>query len=205
MRVIGITMREVAYAFPSGHVDPCDALSHSWGRFCSTVGLAWLPLPNRGEETLALVKHLDLAGIILTGGGDVGKQMRRDMTEQLLLTWAQKTGRPLLGVCRGFQFIQCALGGQLVECDANRHVAHKHKLRWVATQPMPHSKDSTVNSFHNWGIQHLAPSLQALAICEEDSTVEAAYADNIMGVMWHPERELVPSALSVQLMRWAFY
>lgn len=100
MRLIGITMREFTHSPTSGVADTHDALSHHWGRFCAMAGLAWIPLPNRGEETLALATHLNLAGIILTGGGDVGKQPCRDSTEQVLLSWAQAAGRPVLGVSR---------------------------------------------------------------------------------------------------------
>lgn len=62
-----------------------------------------------------------------------------------------------------------------------------------------------MNSYHNFGIQQLAPPLQALALCEEDGTIEAAYADNILGIMWHPERALIPSVVDIDLMHKIFY
>ena len=49
--------------------------------------------------------ELNLKGLVLTGGEDIGKNKNRDQTEVNLLNWALKNSLPILGICRGMQLI----------------------------------------------------------------------------------------------------
>lgn len=196
MKILGISMRVVQA--PDGK-DVYDALSQDWGRFFAALGVPWIMLPNREQESVALAKHLDLTAIIFSGGGDVGEHSARDATEMALLHWAQDTHKPIIGICRGFQFLQCALGGALTPYGAQEHVAQRHIIDFknFSDFPLPARE---VNSYHKYAITTLAPGLKTLALCRQDQTIEAAFAPRILGLMWHPEREPLPNQQDLRLL-----
>lgn len=196
MKILGISMRVVQAA--SGK-DVYDALSQDWGHFFAALGVSWVMLPNRGQESVALAASLDLAAVIFSGGGDVGEHAARDVTETALLHWAQSTHKPIVGICRGFQFLQCALGGTLSPCATQEHVAQRHIVDFenFSDFSLPARE---VNSYHNYTITTLAPGLNPLAFCRQDQTIEAAFAPHILGLMWHPEREPLPNQQDLCLL-----
>ncbi|MDR1921770.1 MAG: gamma-glutamyl-gamma-aminobutyrate hydrolase family protein [Candidatus Adiutrix sp.] len=170
-----------------------DSLAQDWGRFMAAAGLPWVALPNRPEEAAALAERLDLGGLVLTGGDDLGLFPERDETELRLLDWAESAGRPVAGVCRGFQMIQTWLKGELRPVDQLRHVRTRHRLI------LSGGGSIECNSFHGWGIMELPRSLNILARCADDQTIEAAGNERLLGLMWHPERELKPVEFDLEL------
>lgn len=205
---VGVTMRLLTQA---GTGDVCDALSGDWGRFLAAAGLAWMPLPNRAQESLALARALNLTGFIFSGGGDAGREPARDATEALLLEHARNRGLPVLGVCRGFQAVQLLLGGTLVPVQG--HVAVRHALLpacagntpWEGPRLMEAAvaPGRTVNSYHHLAVRTLAQGLAPLALSldSDGPHVEAAYGPNLLGLMWHPERETLPQRADLDLVR----
>lgn len=170
---------------------------------------------NRLDE---LTQRLD--GILLPGGGDIhparyGSQPHpslgsinrdRDELEIELVRRAVAQGIPFLGICRGLQVINVALGGSLYEDLSDQHpgalkhnyttgyarnyLAHPVEVRagtllaqtLGATQVM-------VNSIHHQGIRALASNLTASAIAP-DGVIEAIELNGHpfgLGVQWHPE------------------
>jgi putative glutamine amidotransferase len=170
-----------------------DSLAQDWGRFLAVTGLPWVALPNRPREAAALAGQLNLSGLLLTGGDDLGQFPERDETEFKLLDWSAAVGKPVLGVCRGFQVIQTWLGGRLQPLEPALHVRTRHEVR--------HTDGRTVNcnSFHAWGILEPASSLEILARCQTDDSVEAARSGKLLGLMWHPEREEPPHEFDLHL------
>lgn len=86
------------------------------------------PMEDSPEYTSAMCNALD--GLILSGGGDIDPteygqaehhpelkdvQPQRDRFEISLVQEARKTGLPTLGICRGLQIMNVALGGTLVQ------------------------------------------------------------------------------------------
>lgn len=177
-------------------------------------------LPDLKSEA-ALGCTLDLVdGLLLAGGADVSPtsygqtpleerwrgDATRDAYERTLVSLARSRGMPVLGVCRGLQLLNVALGGTLwqdittqvdgtlVHRDWHRYDDNGHALRvdeasWVGTVYGGVSS-LNVNSVHHQGIAELAPGLRATAWAP-DGIIEAVEADDgggfLAAVQWHPE------------------
>jgi len=223
--VIGLVAQTLE-AIP-GEVARAWAVGQAYVRALATAGaLPWpVPLLPEDEATLrALYDHLD--GVFLAGGDDVdpvhyaearqdccgATDPPRDRTELLLARWAVAEGKPLFGVCRGFQVINVACGGSLYQDLARqfpgslRHdyfskdMVHDRDRRTHAVRVEADSllarllgrSEVEVNSMHHQGAKRLAPGLRATAFAP-DGLVEGFEGPGgsfLLGVQWHPE-ELV--------------
>lgn len=154
-------------------------------------------------------------GLLLTGGGDVapdrygesrspkcgGIDEVRDGCEIELVHQALRLGLPVLGVCRGCQVLNVALGGTLVQhlpdVTTEQHlVAHPrsaitHRVTLAdgsQLRAMVGYPDRGVNSIHHQAIDRVAPDLEA-AGWAEDGIVEGVELPGrpVIGVQWHPE------------------
>ena len=206
-RRIGITMRVVD---ADGYQEPRDALALHWASYMEFAlpGVQWMPVPNLGKRVVAFADAWQLDGLILSGGNDIGENGLRDTTERLLLEYFIEDGKPVLGICRGLQLLQTNLGGKLEKCDELTHVAAQHEVNIAEDPSGTHwAGRRVVNSFHRYGIraEDLQPSLHALAMTQDD-WVEAAQLENsaVMGLMWHPERNMPYSAEDRGMIQWLF-
>jgi len=146
-------------------------------------------------------------GVLLPGGGDVapalyGEQVadaavydvdeEQDAFDLAVARWALDAGVPLLAVCRGWQLVNVALGG-----DLEQHMAqtHRHLVHDVEVAPGTELSDVvgtsvSVSCFHHQRVQRLGAGLVAVAHAD-DGTVEGAVlppaAGWFLGVQWHPE------------------
>jgi putative glutamine amidotransferase len=176
------------------------------------------PVPIYPDDDLnALCPTLD--GVLLTGGGDVhprffgqeiaGTQMDsvNEALDELELTIARRAaaaGKPLLGICRGIQVINIALGGGLIQHieghaqvantfdgPPTQHVVHIEPDSLLA-RTLANGSAALVNTYHHQAVPEddLAPGLRVTARAE-DGVVEAlelAGHPFYLGVQWHPER-----------------
>jgi putative glutamine amidotransferase len=181
-----------------------------------------VPLLDDAPEVLRdIYERLD--GVFIPGGVDMdpstyGEQPHeklgridpsRDRTEMTLARWAVEDRKPLLGVCRGLQVLNVALGGSLwQDLEAQVPSAEKHdffpnygferdhlahEVTLAAGSRLRHAMERDtipVNSMHHQGIKTLAPTLVASAIAP-DGIIEAAEVATgghfCIGVQWHPE------------------
>lgn len=161
-----------------------------------------------------------LGGILLTGGGDIdparfdgavhprvyGIDVRRDDLEIRLTQMAAAARRPFLGICRGIQVINVALGGSLyTDLSDQLPAALKHdQYPEMPRDFLAHSvqiasgsrlarilREETirVNSMHHQGVKEVAPQLAPVAFAP-DTLVEAVELPDHpfgLGVQWHPE------------------
>jgi len=179
-----------------------------------------IPLMDDLDTLRAIYERVD--GVLIPGGVDVDPAMfgehaherlgridpARDRVEIQLATWAMNERKPVLGLCRGLQVINVALGGTLyqdleteypnaIKHDyfptygfARDHLAHEVVVK--AGSRLRHAVASAsipVNSMHHQGIKVLAPALVASATAP-DGLIEAVESPNdhfVVGVQWHPE------------------
>ena len=157
-------------------------------------------------------------GFLFTGGHDVDPALyheaplngsvvpcpKRDVMEGLVLGKAIGSDKPVLGICRGIQFINVFLGGTLYQdlpTQLPSGVEHRQKPPYDApVHDVDVVKGSplhgclgvdrlAVNSCHHQAVRRLAPSLTAMAF-SPDGLVEAAYMRGkrfLWAVQWHPE------------------
>ncbi len=174
-------------------------------RAVEAVGAQPVDLPP-GTTTLP-----GLDGLLLPGGWDLDPALygakpdpkvgpidpELDDTELLLFGQARDQGLPVMGICRGQQVINVAMGGSLVQhLDGHEvrkfgrsHLAHTVKVEPGSELGRAAGESSLrVNSLHHQAIDKLAPGLVETAR-GEDGTVEAVETTDglIVAVQCHPE------------------
>ncbi|MGR3467962.1 MAG: gamma-glutamyl-gamma-aminobutyrate hydrolase family protein [Shimia sp.] len=151
--------------------------------FVTALGCLPFPVPNVLSHDLldAWLTTLDPAGIVLSGGNDIGTDPPRDATESALIAWTRARGRPLLGICRGLQML-CHEGGVALEAVSG-HVATRHALS-------PPIREG-VNSFHAMAPVDVPPGWTVRARAAGDGMIEAMAHETLPweAWMWHPERD----------------
>ena len=178
-----------------------------------------LPLAADGADIARLADLCD--GFLFTGGQDVAPQLygeatkptcgelcpARDALERELLNRALERDKPILGICRGLQFLNAALGGTLYQDLPTEHpseIGHSmkppydqaaHMVRILPDTPLAallQKPELGVNSYHHQAVKTMAPGFVEMA-CSEDDLIEAVYLPSrtfVWGVQWHPEMSL---------------
>ncbi|MGJ5750342.1 putative glutamine amidotransferase [Streptomyces puniciscabiei] len=171
-------------------------------------GLAAMLPPDAPERAAATLARLD--GLVIAGGPDVDparygaeREPRtgppapaRDAWELALIEAALEAGMPVLGICRGMQLLNVALGGTLVQ-HLEGHAEVVGVFGGHPVKPVPGSlyagivpEETTVPTYHHQAVDRLGAGLVPSAHAA-DGTVEAVElpADRgwALGVQWHPE------------------
>ncbi|EMK3758446.1 gamma-glutamyl-gamma-aminobutyrate hydrolase family protein [Providencia rettgeri] len=199
MKRIGITQR---LEHIHGRDENRDALDTRWAELLWSLGYVPIMLSSHIKDTHLYLKELALDAFILSGGNDIGSAISRDNLEEAVLNFSEKEMLPVLGVCRGMQFINHYLGGEQSKVDG--HVAVRHSLSgyWANERGF-----NDVNSYHNEAILpiHLSTKLDILA-SSKDGVIEAVKHQNLpwLGIMWHPEREMPFKQNDIKLLKELF-
>ncbi|GKQ34815.1 gamma-glutamyl-gamma-aminobutyrate hydrolase [Streptomyces sp. A012304] len=171
-------------------------------------GLAAMLPPDAPEHAAAAVARLD--GLVIAGGPDVepvryGAERdprtgppaaERDAWELALIEAALAAGVPLLGICRGMQLLNVALGGTLLQ-HLDGHVEVVGVFGSHPVKPVPGTRyaelvpeETSVPTYHHQAVDRLGTGLVAAAHAA-DGTVEAVELPSasgwVLGVQWHPE------------------
>jgi putative glutamine amidotransferase len=152
-------------------------------------------------------------GLIVGGGDDISPDLYkgelvasarldpdRDALERRLVMEALEAGKPVLGICRGAQMINVALGGNLLQ-DAYGHYSDSRYFRTILPRKTVEVASGTlladvagttplrVNALHTQAVDRLGAGLRASA---RDSggmiqAIERTSDPFALGVQWHPE------------------
>ncbi len=167
-----------------------------------------------GQPVLALGLDEELAdradGLFLTGGVDIEPERYgcerkawcgqadpvRDLEELRLFDWFARRGKPILGVCRGLQLINTALGGTLWQDQKEERGVDGHivgAIPPVSLSPASalcrlFGEEILVNSYHHQSVRELGGGLKATAM--SGKIVEGIEHQSlpVWAVQWHPER-----------------
>jgi len=189
---IGISLRIVN---AENYFEPRDALSHDWIMFLEKLNLKPILIPNNLKDVIKYVSDLDLDGIILSGGDDIGKTPKRDYTEKQIIKFCIENMIPMFGVCRGMQVINNYFSGELSIDNDLEHVNKSHLVNIINSDfnLISNKLSIDVNSYHKNIIKskNLGSNLIPFGEAENDGTVEGFFHKTypIIAVMWHPERE----------------
>ena len=150
----------------------------------------------------------DCDGLVLPGGGDVHPKYygqavldcrqvddRRDREELFLCRSFLAQGKPVLGICRGMQVLNVALGGTLLQhVEGHSACGGQDGLHETYTRPgsflaQIYGRRFTVNTAHHQALDRLGYGLLS-AQRAGDGVVEGIEhrALPAWGVQWHPER-----------------
>lgn len=170
-------------------------------------GLAAMLPPDDPTYAAETVARLD--GLVIAGGPDVEPSRycaardprtgpeapERDAWELALIDAALASGTPLLGICRGMQLLNVALGGTLVQ-HIDSHVEAVGVFGRHPVKPVPGSlyaglvpEETSVPTYHHQAMDRLGSDLTPSAYAA-DGTVEAIELPGpgwALGVQWHPE------------------
>jgi putative glutamine amidotransferase len=174
--------------------------------------------PVNPEAVEALLDKERIDGVLLTGGGDVDPNLYggdpnltmlvhrlRDDFEIALIHAANRRGLPILGICRGCQIINVALGGTVRNLRKEPEIKKQHMvLKGHPVDIIPESKLANilgvthlprVVSTHGNAVGEPAPDVRIIAT-DPGNVIEAIEADSaekegwIIGIQWHPELTL---------------
>jgi gamma-glutamyl-gamma-aminobutyrate hydrolase PuuD len=200
-------------------------LPHTYIDVVVAAGGAPLLLPPVATSVEA-VDRLD--GVVLTGGPDISPDRygaplhprtgalhpERDAAEIAILYRALESGIPVLGVCRGAQLLNVALGGTLTQHlpDVVRHDGHNPMpgvFGEVTVMLDPAGRVGAavgtqvrVHCHHHQALDQVAPELVVTGRAV-DGTVEAVELDKcdfVVGVQWHPEQDTTDLRLITALV-----
>lgn len=195
-----------------------------------------LMLPLTEDKECLEQAFLLCDGLLLTGGHDVDPRMygkepsdqcgipcrSRDKMESILFGAALKADKPVLGICRGLQFMNAYLGGDLYQDleteykSASGKTAEHHMTppydRAVHTVTVKAGSrladimgagEHGVNSYHHQAVKTPAESVEIMAV-SEDGLAEAFMVKEkrfMLGVQWHPEFSYMVNPDSQKILR----
>ena len=207
-------------AIPAGVKPARFGINQSYVRALVAAGCAPVLIPLLDDQARLRAIYERLDGIVFPGGADVAPQEygeepidnlnivepERDRTELTLARWAFDDDLPTLGICRGQQLLNVALGGSLYQdlrhqkvttvehsdADGRARTALTHGVRLDPESRLAQLIDETsiqVNSLHHQAVKSLAPALRVTGK-SDDGVIEAIESPERrfwIAVQWHPE------------------
>lgn len=209
---------------PHGHA--YHFLEQTLAHWVMSRGAMLFMIPTLCEEcqgTSQVPDHYNYAdtldGLILQGGPDIAPEVYGQAPEQVdwsgdqvhdahqiqLFKQFLAAKKPILGICRGAQLINVALGGTLyqdIPSDLPSPGMHAqtsqgkviHEIVWNAESSLarlfPGQTSGSVVSIHHQAIKDLGKDLCIEALSAEDQVIEAVRLKGsayVVGLQWHPE------------------
>ncbi len=198
------------------------AISSTYINALVNAGAAPLLIPSTASEEAIYSIYKLLDGLLLTGGDDIDPALynegmdgsedidrMRDATEIMITRWAMEDKLPVLGICRGQQLLNVAMGGslyqdipsQLPETNLNHRESALRQQRDYIAHPVKLQAESRLakmlgvtelqaNTLHHQSVKQPGKGLRVAGIAP-DGVVEALESDEadrwVFAVQCHPE------------------
>ena len=203
---------------------PAALLARNYIDAVQRAGSLAVLLPPDAELVAEPEQALDLIdGLLLAGGADIDPASygqpahaethdtvpERDAFEIALTRAAIERDLPVLGICRGMQLINVALGGTLTQ-HLPEHLGHQEHRRVLGSfDGSDHDVDvadgtlamrvigsaqHVTKSHHHQGVERLGEGLRVSASSPFDGLIEAIELPQrsfVLGVQWHPEADVM--------------
>ena len=213
--LIGITTTQSKTVYGQ----PTVMLMQSYINAVMQAGGVPILIPSLLSEDGWDVVYSRLDGILFSGGGDIGLEfspgdphpridevdLQRDSIEMKMVQAAASDSKPFLGICRGCQVMNVALGGTIYthlpdqlpnaldhSYPGNMRTVLVHdvkieegtRLAEIFSEPI-----IKVNSLHHQGLKTIAPSLRVAGHSPDGLVESIELPDHPFGlaVQWHPE------------------
>ncbi|MFR9501251.1 MAG: membrane dipeptidase [Rikenellaceae bacterium] len=219
-------------AISANIIDENSALHFAYSQAIVEAGGVPIIIPANCDAEAITSLLFTVDGLLLSGGADIDARYfgeenipnltdvseLRDYYEFMLLRRAIDCGVPILGICRGCQLLNVALGGSIYQdlpsmyqlpllshsVLTNKHLP-THDVE-VVEGSMLHKIVGTsmlgVNSRHHQAIKDVAPSMRVVAHSTDGviEAIEGYPTHKILAVQWHPEN-LATAGKSVEMKR----
>ena len=151
-------------------------------------------------------------GLILPGGGDISPifyhqknrssqdiHISEDIIQLLLFHRFFEQKKPILGICKGMQLINVALGGSLIQDLPTKQIHAYHQTdRYHNVKTLPTSRlfslygaNCITNSAHHQAVNKLGCQLSITQFAPDGTTEAIEHLTHpVIGIQWHPERML---------------
>jgi len=196
MKIIAISMRVTE---AKTYYELRNSISFDIINYIQKMGFLPLLIPNNLINPVNFLKNFNVKGVLFAGGNNVNPKLYgsneelddvydvRDKTEVEILNYALKLKLPIVGLCRGFHFLNVFFGGKIYN-NIKGHVNTKHVLI---------SKNSNfdsliINSFHNHGVRDKDIALSLTSIAKSEDGIIEAFENKklkLLALQWHPERD----------------
>ena len=178
---------------------------------CGVLPIVLCPTDDESEIS-ALAERFD--GIVFTGGIDISPELygektchektevsrARDLFELSLFREFYERKKPILGICRGIQLINVALGGTLFQHIEN-HSGVNHVVR-VSGRFLALSENKNeiiTNSTHHQALKDLGKGLEVVARSDDgviEGVCDFSHGRYLLGVQFHPEKSFSEDSFS---------
>ena len=178
---------------------------------CGALPTVLCPTSDESEIS-ELAERFD--GIVFTGGIDISPELyraknyhektevfrERDLFELRLFRAFYERKKSILGICRGIQLINVALGGTLFQHIENHSgVKHRVSVSGRLLELSENKKEIITNSTHHQALKELGRGLEVVARAQ-DGVIEGvcgfSHGRYLLGVQFHPERSFGEDAFS---------
>jgi putative glutamine amidotransferase len=218
--LVGICATDERVSWGAWYRYPVSMAPHAYVTSLQRVGAVGIVLPPDDVVTADPDLLLDrIDALILTGGADIdpatygaephretkGTSPQRDRFEVALTQRALDRDMPVLGVCRGMQLLNVALGGTIDQhlpeslgSELHRTIAGvfgPHEVRLDPESLVCEAEGAEMVvalSHHHQGVDRVGDGLRVCGWSVEDDLVEAIELPDkrfAIGVVWHPEED----------------
>lgn len=174
-----------------------------------------IPVSKEKEIVEAQINAVD--GVLLTGGYDVNPLLYGEEPSQklgftygevdnfniLAISAADKSNKPMFGICKGLQILNVYFGGTLYQDISQAEGSYIKHTQSSKKQEAGHStffkegsllyeifgESTLTNSFHHQSIKKLAPGFKVTALAKDNiiEGIEKEERNFVVAVQWHPE------------------